>query len=632
LRSGLSRIKTKHLYLFIVFLLLVCTESASLADELPAAVCLYDSVFLDIKSDYTAEAVFKQKYLFNWPGSIEYSSIKIPVNRHVEFSLIEVTHLLTNGHAVSYNKNDIETVSDFSPGYYSDSKTKIIHLPSTRPGAMAVVSYKLKYKSLLYLPQFFRQKSIPTYKSYLEISSKIPFEYYVSANCFKVARDSLRIIIIAENIPSFTYEASMPPVDAYRVVIRPDTISYEDKKYSFQSWSDVAAFYNHLSDDRMLPGLKISSLAESLCVNAGDPIDSVEALFNFVRDNIRYISVDIGRGEFRPLQASEVYKKRYGDCKDQSALLIALCRAVGIKANPALITTRSRPDVITPLPWPGYFNHVITAVDTTNGYLFLDASQFTCCFDHLPPGLRNRRALICGAEPFLEFTFISPYDPGNRLDFELIYKINSSGSFRCDANLKLSRDPAFVFYSKNPEQELADVFHTFFGSNLTRQSQSGFKVNHHSPDFIEISGYFFGDLPKAAKGNRLLVNTGSPFFNYLKKYFYTSQRLNPYSFDFTFSMNETVRLELANNLKVDEDSLVLTFNERGLNSNLSLISGGQLCNINKNFNLYDYMLSGEGYNRFYDFLLIALQAPYNSIEIIPGNIQTEVDSVFPDSL
>lgn len=615
---SLQKANSFYYLLFGIVLIILCLPNCY-ADDTFMVECLYDSVFLEIKSNYTAETVIKQKYKFNQPGSGRYSSISESVNRYVEFSLIDVRYILPDSQIITIKNKDIETVSDFGPGFYSSSKTKIIHLPSTRAGAIAIVSYKLKYKSLLYLPQFFRQKDIPTYNSYFEVKSKIPYRYFLSENSFNAAKDDSRLVLFTEMIPASINELYMPPVNSYRVVIRPDIIAYDGNRYSFQSWGDVAAFYNNLSDEKMIPNDEITYLTQRLCKDANCYTDSIRALFDFVRDNIRYVSVDIGRGEFMPLPAIDVYRKRYGDCKDQSALLIALLSAVGIKANPALITTRDRPDVIISLPWPGYFNHVITAVDYEGDYLFLDASQLTCCYDHLSPSLRNRRALVCGTESFLDFTLTSPCDPGNQLNFTLVYKINPNGDFRCDIDFKLHKDPAFIYYSIDSDQVLNGMLHTFLDNSSGRMNSPGFQVDNSKPDFIEVSGHFFGELPKSPRSGRLLVKTLSPLFNYLKSYFNTKTRINPYVFDFTFNINETIRLELSDDFKASSDSVVLGFNERSLQANLSLISDETGCVINKNFKLLDYTLPAERYNRFFEFLLIASQVPYNSIEIMVVN-------------
>jgi hypothetical protein len=620
----------KPTILFISILTISLSATAGADNQFPVE-CLYDSISLEIKSDYTAELVKKLKLRFNQAGDAKYSAIRESINNYVEFSIIRITHTFPDGNSVKLKESDIETISDFGPGYYTGNKTRIINLPSAREGAIAEIAYKLKFKSLLYLPQFIRQRDIPTYNSFLEVSSKIPTGYFATSGCFETLDSGSYIRFSVDTIPPFEPENHMPPIDNFRIIVRPDTVEYEKKKYGFTSWADVAGFYNDLAEGMAAPSADIAQLANDLCSESHSYLDSLKGLFNFVRDNIRYISLDIGRGEFQPLNASDVLRKKYGDCKDQSTLLIALCRSAGIKANPALITTRDRPDVVLDLPWQGYFNHVITAIDTGSGYLFLDASRPTCCFGNLPAKLRNRRALICGTESFLDFTLTSPHDPGNRIDIKVAYQLYPAGNFRCDIDIELFKESAFEFYSTDSEKILPGVVRAFMGNGILKFQPSGFKIIQHTPDFIKISGQFFDKMSVIPKSRRLLLNIRSPFSEYLKKYFNIPGRANPCQFDFTFNMKETVELKLTDGFMLNKDSVNLAFNERGLNSALSLISDKESCQINREFKVFDYAISADRYGRFYDFFLIASQIAYNSIEVMPENKPPEEDSAAPDS-
>ncbi len=604
------------LFAYLTGVVSLVLPSFSNADDITYPVeCLYDSVYICLKPDYTGEVIFNQQFLFNQSAPTEYSIIKICVNKYVEFCLIGITTVLPDGRHVDLDKDDIETVSDFGPRYYPDSKTKILRIPSTKAGAVSTVSYRLKYKSLLYLQQFFRQRNIPTFNSWLEVSSNIPYTYFVPASYFLSILTDSTIAFWSSKIPAYTEEVRMPPVESYRIVIRPDSVVYEGHKYGFKNWSDVAAFYSRLSRGRQKPDIKVAALAESLCANATNKIDSIEALFDFVKENIRYVSVDVGRGEFKPLLAVDVLNKRYGDCKDQSTLLTYLCQAVGLKANPALTTTRDRPDILVSLPWPGYFNHVITAVDTSAGYLFLDASQTTCCFGRLPPELRNRRALICGTEPFLDFTLTYPYDKGNILNFDLTYNVISGSEVCCNVKIRIYNDPAFELYAEDPEKVLVNLLGTFLSNTETGRYRSNFKVVKSMPGYIEMSGYFFENLSVPSKSNWMLIKTHSAFIEYLRRYFAPPGRKQPYAFDFTFNINEIIRIKPADGYIIKRSSVNSSFDEQGLVSQVSLTSGEDLCIINKDFMLLNHTLSPEIYNKFYNFLLMVSQVCYNSVEV-----------------
>jgi len=622
-------IKGETIKLFAVWLMVLIggvSLSAQTTDSFPVK-CLYDSVFVNIRSNYTAEIIFKQKYQFNQALVSEYSAIRVPVNRYIDFSLIEMITVLPDGRQIKLNSNDIETVSDFSPQFYPDSKSMIIHIPSPRVGAVAVIAYKLSYKSLLYLPQFFRQRDIPIGSSYLEVSSEIPYTFHATDDIQQEQIEGSHTEFYIGNIPAIRYESHMPPGSDYHIVVKPDSVIYEGNKYGFNTWTDVAQFYNELSETEYIADDDdtIVLLAANIVKNAENELDSLKALLDYVRDNIRYISVNIGRGEFKPLKAIEVLNKKFGDCKDQSALLTALCRSVGFDANPALMTTRDKPDVILSHPWPGYFNHVITAVDTGSGYLFLDASQATCCFGSLPPNLRNRRALVCGNSPFLEFTLTSPFKLGNDIDIGLVYKIGKGGNIRIEVDLKLYRDPAFMFYAASEERVLTDILYTFLGDDLSSQYRAGFKIVNSAPDFIRVSGFYFEKLPELPRSKRLLINIHSLFLKFIKNYFQYSGRVNSYNFDFTFNVNESINLDLGDYFTAGKDSVTLAFNERGLQAQQVLSCDDNFCRISKSFKLFDYTLTADRYNRFSDFLLIISQIPYNSCEIFPVDFKHEDD-------
>ncbi|MEN9864739.1 MAG: hypothetical protein RL748_329, partial [Pseudomonadota bacterium] len=66
---------------------------------------------------------------------------------------------------------------------------------------------------------------------------------------------------------------------------------------------------------------------------------------------------------------------RFGDCKDKSALLIALLKTLNIPARPALVSTYYHRDTSLMLPSPMVFNHAIVEVDVAGKKLWLDGTR-----------------------------------------------------------------------------------------------------------------------------------------------------------------------------------------------------------------------------------------------------------------
>ncbi len=75
-----------------------------------------------------------------------------------------------------------------------------------------------------------------------------------------------------------------------------------------------------------------------------------------------YVALEFGIYSYKPYPVSQIYARRFGDCKDKASLMIALLRAAGIEAEIALVRTRSLGDVTTETASIALFNHAIVYV------------------------------------------------------------------------------------------------------------------------------------------------------------------------------------------------------------------------------------------------------------------------------
>ena len=66
--------------------------------------------------------------------------------------------------------------------------------------------------------------------------------------------------------------------------------------------------------------------------------ERVVAALEFVQSEIRYFSVSLGENSHRPASPDIVLKRRYGDCKDKSLLLMTLLDELKIPSKVVLLT------------------------------------------------------------------------------------------------------------------------------------------------------------------------------------------------------------------------------------------------------------------------------------------------------
>jgi TonB family protein len=138
----------------------------------------------------------------------------------------------------------------------------------------------------------------------------------------------------------------------------------------FSNWQGVAKWAEGLFP-KVKPGPSMSELVKEFS-HEESPEKKAAAALHWVQNEIRYFSVSIGENSHRPQPPEVVIKKRYGDCKDKSYLLVNLLAQLGIKAYPVLIASHAPKIPLKVLPSPEWFDHVIVSIDIDGHQYFVD--------------------------------------------------------------------------------------------------------------------------------------------------------------------------------------------------------------------------------------------------------------------
>jgi len=185
---------------------------------------------------------------------------------------------------------------------------------------------------------------------------------------------------------------------------------------TFRSWAEVGQWYQGLERDRETVTPEIQQRAAQLVRGRTTLRDSIAALYDFVSQRVRYVSLQFGLGRYQPHPAADVLANQYGDCKDKHVLLAALLRAIGVPSAPVLIAAGEPID--PDLPSPGQFDHLITFVPALDS-VWLDATPGVAPFQFLFVTIRGKQALVIpqDAAPRLARVPVAPpYRTYNRLD------------------------------------------------------------------------------------------------------------------------------------------------------------------------------------------------------------------------
>ncbi|GAC1432454.1 MAG: hypothetical protein NVS9B5_15910 [Terriglobales bacterium] len=173
---------------------------------------------------------------------------------------------------------------------------------------------------------------------------------------------------------------------------------------TFSDWAQMGNWYATLEHDRREPSPEIRAKAAELTAGKNTDLEKIEALYDYVAKNFRYISLSFGVGRFQPHAAADVLHNQYGDCKDKHTLLASLLQASGYKTSSVLINSSRKldPDV----PSPSQFDHVISLVPLGKEEVWMDTTTEVAPFRLLSLNIRKKQGLVIPAEgtPHLEET------------------------------------------------------------------------------------------------------------------------------------------------------------------------------------------------------------------------------------
>lgn len=148
-------------------------------------------------------------------------------------------------------------------------------------------------------------------------------------------------------------------------------IEYTD----FESWSAISRYFSDLFDSSstLSSNSEIKEEAKLIAEKYSDDLDRTKAALKLLQQQVRYIYVGLDGGNFTPATADETWRRRYGDCKGKTALLLALLRELNIDVEVVLVNNSGFDDGYDDrLPSPGLFDHVLLRANVNGVDYWLD--------------------------------------------------------------------------------------------------------------------------------------------------------------------------------------------------------------------------------------------------------------------
>lgn len=277
---------------------------------------------------------------------------------------------------------------------------------------------------------------VSEYEVRLPSSKKLTFsEHQITEKpTIEKQADQNRYTWIIKNLNTVKIEQNMPHL--YELVPNVEMTT-------LANWSEV----DRWAHDQVKPALTrdadVDALAKSLAKSTDSVKKKSEAVFHYVQKNIRYVYAHVNRNGYSPHHASEVLKNRYGDCKDQSALIVSLLRSLGVKAQTSLVNTYA--DVVRKDSLPSLgFNHMIVSVQDQNRTYWLDTSGDTGVYPGLSSAMDGSYALVLGRGQTLTQIMQARH---NMVEYDTVYSEAENGKVQADVTLHFQG--AFDTYTRS---------------------------------------------------------------------------------------------------------------------------------------------------------------------------------------
>ncbi len=473
------------------------------AEEYPnaGADILYSYDYIEFYADGTSiERHLTRVKIFNERGR-SFASNSISYREgYQEVKILFANTIKADGKIITLDGKDIHDSSEYA-GYefYTDIKVKRFTIPAVEDGCIIEYAYEIKnLKPVLsfdYFNTFFCQNLFPIEEDIMEIvlpaNIELKYKKFKTTLTPQIISDGNKKRYILKNTKQkeIIPESRMPSL--YDSDVFPQ-LSF----WTLNNWDVISNWYIKLIKEQMKSDSELEDFTKQLIAGKKTDEEKINAIFNFVSQNVRYIAVLLGPHTHKPHPAHEIFQKRYGDCKDKTVLLLTMLKISGIKGKPALVPTYGK-YFNESMPSLSAFNHVIAIVPFSDKYFWLDATNETAAYNSAPFILPTKVFLINDDGSYI---FIKTPDLDSKKDY---YVVDSKHDIDQEGN-------STIYYTQTYYGKAAESIRYSFKYSPPEQRKKYFEGQGIEVKELNLSS--FTDTQKT-----FIINLSGNFKNLVQK-------------------------------------------------------------------------------------------------------------------
>lgn len=395
-----------------------------------------DMIISDQQSTYTY-MMENNKVVVKENQDVTYSRVKNirPVTFYRFYDInSEITKIRVKGVKASSPRYETYTKENI---FYDDSKVCHLNLQFKDKNEVGTVTYEKKYKDVygfsfinIVENHFIKNKIIriivPQWMEIDIVENNFDSGINKSVRVDPKSGDTIYTYHI-ENQEAYRHEDFMPDYmltfPTIQIVPRKAIINKRTEEY-FYSFEHMYKWCKSKADLTDNDHTGIAELAKEITKDSETGPDKINALLNWVQNNIRYVAFEYGTQGFKPDEAQAVIRKKYGDCKGMSNLLKCMLMAEGFDARLVWInTTESGREWTLPIPSA---DHMICALHYNDGFHFLDPTVKFMPFGEIAYPIQGKIAMVEDGDHYLMLRTPSFPPSHNRTQMVSQYEIEGS--------------------------------------------------------------------------------------------------------------------------------------------------------------------------------------------------------------
>lgn len=342
-----------------------------------------------------------------------------------------------------YRENEVtefKEKDELNKSFHDDTRSINFIYPNLKKGSKTRLSYTEKIKNPRFLGSFYFGDFFPIIhtKVTLIVDEGIEMEFIefntddITINFEKKKKRGKTIYSWeAKQIDEYPYESKIPSYSSVFPHIIPKITSYTKNGQQIELSKDVSHLYDwyyslikNVNTQQSTP--ELVSVVNEITSQHNTDLEKVKALYYWAQQNIKYIAFEYALGGFVPREANDVFKKKYGDCKDNSSILQEMMEIAGIEGQITWVGTRKIPYTYEEVPLPIVDNHMILTYVAGDDYYFLDATGRYTPFGFPTSFIQGKEALISNGAN--NFTLLKvPEVPAKKNTYKEVSHLKISG-------------------------------------------------------------------------------------------------------------------------------------------------------------------------------------------------------------